>query len=259
MKISYNIYYCQLFATYPVNGSQLSISPTSNVTIYNDRILSSVYINNGTRLSNPKNLFSNNINPWIPAFKLFTGNNQSFLWLNSSNLTTLSTIPTIPINQTVSHWFNILVSQWNQNLYLPNQVAIAFIVNHTIIFDFLIFNAVQSNIITWFSISRLVWNQYWGISQYVNSTQGQTQMEAIYIDTSCIRSFNCNFKFATGCTQDFHGFFFVHGGYNDTCIAAVRNASMIPIPSIYYSPTKNNTNGNLNYYNIADGIMGFVR
>jgi len=259
MKISYNIYYCQLFATYPINRSQLSISSISNVTIYNDRILNSVYINNGTSLSNPTNLFLNNINPWIPVFKLFTGNNQSFLWLNSSNLTTLSIIPKFSINQTDSHWFNILISQWNENLYLPNQVAIAFIVNHTIIFDFLIFNALQSDITTWFSLSRLVSNQYWTISQFTNTTEGQTQMKAIYTDINCIRSFNCNFKLATGCTEDFYGFFFVHGGYNDTCIAAIRNTSMISIPSIYYCPTTAYSNGNLTYFNIADGIMGFVR
>jgi len=260
MKISTNIYYCQLFATYPINSSQLTSSLTSNVTIYNDRTLNSVYINNGSRLSNPRNLFLNNSNPWIPAFKIFTGNNQSFLWLNSSNLTTLTTIPQISINQIGSHWFSILVSQWYENLYLPNQVAIAFIVNRTNIFDFLIFNASQSNITTWFSSSRLVSNQYWGISQYKGTTFAQTQMESVYTDNDCIRTFNCNFKFSTsGCTEDFYGFFFVYGGYKDLCIAAVRNISQLSIPSIYYSPTTAYTNGSFNYFYIADGIMGFVR
>jgi hypothetical protein len=231
----------------------------SNVTIYTDRVLNSVYINNGNRLTNPTSLFSNNINPWIPIFKLFTGNNQTFLWLNSSSLTTLTPIPQISINQIESHWFNILLSQWNENSYIPNQVAIAFIVNHTNIFEFLIFNSTQSNISSWFSIFRFVSNQYWGISQYRNLSFAQTQLTAVYTDAYCIRSFNTNFKFSSGCTQDFYGFFFVYGGYKDECIAAVRNISQVLIPTIYYCPTANYTNGNLSYYNIADGLMGFIR
>jgi hypothetical protein len=259
MKLSNNIYSCQLFATYPINSSQLSSSSTSNVTIYTIRILDSVYIDNGSHLSNPTDLFSNNINPWIPIFKLFTGNNQSFLWFNSSNLTTLTPIPKISINQPESHWFNILLSQWYENLYIPNQVAIAFIVNRTTIFDFLIFNSSQSNIASWFSITRLISNQYWGISQYKTSAIGQAQMKAVYTDNYCTRSFNCNFKSANGCTQDFTGFFFLYGGYADTCIAAVRNISQVAVPTIYYCPTTTYTNGNLSYFNIADGLMGFVR
>jgi len=231
----------------------------SNVTIYTDRVLNSVYINNGNRLTNPTSLFSNNINPWIPIFKLFTGNNQTFLWLNSSSLTTLTSIPQISINQIESHWFNILLSQWNENFYIPNQVAIAFIVNHTTVFEFLVFNSKQSNISSWFSILRFVSNQYWGISQYQNLSIAQTQFTAVYTDAYCVRSFNTNFKFSNGCTQDFYGFFFVYGGYKDECIAAVRNISQILIPTIYYCPTANYTNGNLSYYNIADGLMGFIR
>jgi hypothetical protein len=231
----------------------------SNVTLYTDRIINSVYINNGSRLTNPKSLFSNNINPWIPIFKLFTGNNQTFLWLNSSSLTTLTQIPTIAINQIDSHWFNILISQWNENFYIPNEVAIAFIVNHTNIFEFLIFNSTQSNISSWFSILRLISNQYWSISQYRNTSIGQTQMTSVYTDNNCVRSFNTNFKFSTGCSQDFYGFFFIYGGYKDTCIAAVRNMSQVLIPTIYYAPTSTYTNGNLNYFNIANGLMGFIR
>ncbi len=260
IKTSIGIYSCQLFATYPTNSFQLSSSLMSNVTVYTDRVLRSVYVNNGIHLSNPTNLFSNTINPWIPVFKLFTGNNQSFLGLNSSNLTTLTPIPTISINQITAHWFSILISQWNENMFVPNQIAIAFIVNRTIVFDFLIFNASQSNITSWFSISRLISNQYWAISQFQNSTEGQTQMKSIYTDSNSIRSFNCNFKLSTnGCSGDFYGFFFVYGGYRDLCIAAVRNISEVSIPSIFISPTTYFTNGNLGYYNISDGIMIFVR
>jgi hypothetical protein len=83
---------------------------------------------------------------------------------------------------------------------------------------------------------------------------------AIYTDSDCIRSFNCNYKpVPSGCTQDFYGFFFVHGGYHDACVADVRNVSQIPLPCIYYAPTAANTNGSLSYFNIADGIMVFVR
>ncbi|CAF1504370.1 unnamed protein product [Rotaria sp. Silwood1] len=260
MKISNNTYYCQLFATYPIKSSQLSSLLTSNVTIYTDRTLNSVYIDNGTYLSNPKNLFFNTEHPWIPIFKLYTGNNQSFLWLNSSNLTTLTNIPEISINQLTSHWFNILLSQWNQMLYIPDQIAIAFIVNRTIVFDFLIFNASQTTIINWFSIKNLISNQYWNITPYRNIPIAQIQIKSIYTDNDCIRSFNGNLKFSTsGCNQDFYGFFFVYGGYKDLCIAANLNMSQIFIPSIYFSPTINYTNGNFNNYNIADGLMGFVR
>ncbi|CAF2607993.1 unnamed protein product [Rotaria sp. Silwood2] len=260
MKISNNTYYCQLFATYPIKSSQLSSSLTSNVTIYTDRTLKSVYIDNGTYLSNPTNLFFNTKNPWIPVFKLYTGNNQSFLWLNSSNLTTLTNIPNISINQTMFHWFNILISQWNQMLYIPDQIAIAFIVNHTIIFDFLIFNASQTTILNWFSTKSLLSNQYWNISQYRNIPISSIQVKSIYSDNDCIRSFNYNFKFSTsGCNQDFYGFFFVYGGYKDLCIAANQNMSQVSIPSIYFSPTINYTNGSLYNFKIADGLMGFVR
>ncbi|CAF0935246.1 unnamed protein product [Rotaria sordida] len=260
MKQSNNIYYCQLYATYPIKSSQLSTSLISNVTILTDRTLNSVYIDNGTYLSNPTNLFSNTIKPWIPIFKLYTGNNQSFLWLNSSNLTTLINIPKISINQITFHWFNILISQWNQMLYIPDQIALAFIVNRTIIFDFLIFNASQTNITNWFSIKSLISNQYWNIIQYRDMTIGTTQMTSIYTDNECIRSFNCNFKFSTnGCNQDFYGFFFVYGGYKDLCIAAKQNLSQISIPSIYFSPTINYTNGSFYSFKIADGLMGFVR
>jgi hypothetical protein len=259
MKLSNNTYYCQLFATYPIKSSQLSSSVISNVTIYTDRTLSSVYINNGSLLTNPTSLFFNNTKPWIPIFKIFSGNNQSFLWLNSSNLTTLTDIPEIPVNGTTSHWFSILISQWNQGLYIPNQVALAFIVNRTIIFDFLIFNVSQPNITSWFSITGLASNQYWSISAYRNDQIGQTQMTSVYTDTSCIRSFNCNFKASAACSSDFYGLFFVYGGYQDACIAAVRNMSQVLLPSIYYSPTTAFTNGNLSYFNVADGLMGFVQ
>ena len=257
--LSSSKYTCQLFATYPINSSQLLFSSNSNVTLYTDRIIRSVYIANGSQLTSPTSLFSNTINPWIPAFKLFTGNNQTFLWLNSSSLTTQTEIPQIPINQIESHWFSVLISQWNENVYIPNEVALAFIVNRTQIFDFLIFNSSQSNISTWFSILRLLSNQYWGISQYRNSSVGQTQMTSVYTDNYCTRSFNINFKLSTGCSQDFYGFVFVYGGYKDTCIAAVQNMSQVSIPTIFYSPTSTYTNGNLSDFKIADGIMGFLR
>jgi hypothetical protein len=259
VKLSNYTYDCQLFATYPIGSSQLLSSVNSYVILYTDRILSSVYINNGSRLTNPSNLAWNSIKPWIPVFKLFTGNNQTFLWLNSSSLTTLTSIPKIDINRTESHWFNIFISQWNDNSYIPNEVALAFIVNRTTVIDFLVFNSTQSNISTWFSILRLVSNQFWGISQYQNSSIGQTQIISVYTDSYCTRSFNVNFKFANGCSQDFYGFLFVYGGYKDTCIAAVRNMSQLLIPTIFYSPTSAYTNGNLNYFNVADGIMGFIR
>ncbi|CAF3748339.1 unnamed protein product [Adineta steineri] len=260
MIISTNLYYCQLYATYPVKSSQLSSSLTSNVTIYTNRTLTSVYVNNGTRLTNPKSLFSNTTSPWIPIFKIFTGNNQLFLGLNSSNLTTLSPIPQISITQTASHWFNILISQWNQNSYIPQQVGLAFIVNQTNIFEFLIFNSTQSTTTNWFSILRLISSQFWGIAQYQSTSIGQSQMIPLYTDSDCIRSFNCNFKYSTsGCTQDFYGFFFIYGGYRDLCIAAVRNISQVPVPSIFYCPTTAYTNGNLNYFNISNGVMGFIR
>ncbi|CAF4281772.1 unnamed protein product, partial [Adineta steineri] len=161
---------------------------------------------------------------------------------------------------TASHWFNILISQWNQNSYIPQQVGLAFIVNQTNIFEFLIFNSTQSTTTNWFSILRLISSQFWGIAQYQSTSIGQSQMIPLYTDSDCIRSFNCNFKYSTsGCTQDFYGFFFIYGGYRDLCIAAVRNISQVPVPSIFYCPTTAYTNGNLNYFNISNGVMGFIR
>ncbi|CAF0731621.1 unnamed protein product [Adineta ricciae] len=256
---SVTLYQCQLFATYPMKSSQLSPSSTTYVMVYTNRTMKSVYLNNGTQLSNPARLFSNTVFPWIPIFKLFSGNNQSFLGLNSSNLTTLTAIPTIPFYQIMPHWFNILLAQWNQNLYVPSQLAIAFITNRTTIIDFLIFNTVQSNTTNWFSSSRFISNQYWSLPQYINTTIAQSQMIPVYMDSDCIRSLNCNFKYSSsGCTQDFYGYFFIHGGYKDSCIAAVRNVSQVPIPSIFYSITKDYTNGNINNYNISNGLIGFV-
>ncbi|CAF5120364.1 unnamed protein product, partial [Rotaria sp. Silwood1] len=96
-------------------------------------------------------------------------------------------------------------------------------------------------------------NQYWNITPYRNIPIAQIQIKSIYTDNDCIRSFNGNLKFSTsGCNQDFYGFFFVYGGYKDLCIAANLNMSQILIPSIYFSPTINYTNGNFNNYNIAD-------
>jgi hypothetical protein len=129
IKTSSN-YICQLYATYPTKSSQLLSSSTSNVSIYADRVLNSVYINNGTQLFNPTSLFINNTDPWIPVFKLYTGNNESFLWFNSSNSTTLIDIPKIIVNQTASHWYSILISQWNNRLYTPNQVLIYYLGFH---------------------------------------------------------------------------------------------------------------------------------
>ena len=258
-KLSTVTYYCQLYATYPFKSSQLTSSSVSNVTVMRDRTMNSVYINNGTTLSNPTNIFSNNINPWIPVFKLFTGNNQSFLWFNSSNSTTLTDIPKISINQTASHWYSILISQWNQNSYKPSQVAMAFIVNRSKIFDFLIYNASQSNITSWHVVSRIVSSEYWTISNYKNTNEGQEQLIYVFTDSYCIRSFNANFKFTTGCDKDFYGFYFVRGGYKDTCLAAVRNISKLALPTIYYTATTDYTSGSLDYYSIADGIMIFVR
>ncbi|UJR26678.1 hypothetical protein I4U23_007995 [Adineta vaga] len=258
--MSTSFYQCQLFATYPSKSSQLSSSLASYVTIFVNRTMSSIYMNNGTRLSNPTSLFSNTSRPWIPIFKLFTGNNQLFLGLNSSYLTTLTAIPTISIHQIAPHWYNVLLSQWNQNLYIPNQLAIAFIINRVTIIDFLVFNSTLSTTSTWFNILRLISNQYWSISQYSSTSIGQTQMTSIYQDNDCIRSLNCNFKYSnSGCTLDFYGYFFIYGGYKDLCIAAVRNISKVSVPSIFYSPTINYTNGKLDYFNISDGIMGFVR
>jgi hypothetical protein len=259
-KLSNQTFYCQLFATYPVQSSQLSPSLTSNVTIYTARALSSVYNDNGTSLTNPKNLLSDAANSWLPIFKVFTGNNQSFLWINSSNLTTLTAIPQIPINQVTSHWFNILISQWNQNSYTPNQVAIALIVNRTIVFDFLIFNGSQVDIASWFSITSLISTAYWPVLQYRTTQEGLLQMKAVYTDSDCTRLFNVNYKGSTsGCSPDFYGYLFVYGGYKDSCIAAVRNMSTVAVPTIFYSPSTTITNGNLSYFAIADGIMGFVR
>ena len=252
---------CQLFATYPTSSSQLSWSKTSSVSILTNRTLSSVYLNNGSGLSHPSNLFSNSTNPWIPAFLLRSGNNQSFLWLNSSNLTTLIEIPALVVNQSAPHWFSVLISQWNQNLFQPSEVALAFIVNQTTIIDFLVFNASKADIHSWFSILRLVSNQYWSIAMYRNTTVGQAQMKSIYTDADCTRSFNCNFKYSTnGCTYDFKGYFFLYDGYQDRCIAAVRNISQVPVPSIFYSPASNLTAGagSLDYFSVADGLMGFV-
>ncbi|CAF3397666.1 unnamed protein product [Rotaria socialis] len=232
----------------------------SNVTIYTNRTLTSVYINNGTRLLNPQNLSFGTENPWIPVAKLYTNNSQPFLWLNSSNLTTLTNIPTISINQSTSHWFSILISQWNDMTYQANQVAVAFIVNRTIIFDFLIFNASQTNITTWFSLRTLLSNQYWNLTQYSSTVAGQTQMKSIYTDSDCIRSFNFNLKYSTSrCTQDFYGFFFVDGGYKDLCTASSAGTTSASVPTIYYSPTTYSTNGSLSDYHIADGLMVFVR
>ena len=252
---------CQLFATYPSSSYQLTYSGTSNVTVLTNRTISSVYVNNATTLHNPTSLFSDNTNnPWIPAFLIRTGNNQPFLWLNSSNLTTLTDIPTLLINRSAPHWFSILISQWNQGSFRPSQVALAFIVNRTTVFDFLVFNASEADIHSWFAISRLISNRYWSISLYRNTSQGQAQMKSIYNDVDCIRSFNANFKYSPNdCSIDFYGFFFLYGGFPDQCIAAVRNISAVPIPSIFYDPRSNLTLGNLNYYNIADGLMGFVR
>lgn len=253
-------YYCQLFATYPIQISQLSLLVGSNVTIYTDRVLSSVYLNNGLYLSNPQNLSFGIDNPWIPIFKLYTGNDRPFLWLNSSNLTTLTNIPMIPINQLTPHWFSVLISQWNQGSYIPNQVSIAFIVNHTIIFDFLIFNASQTNISNWFSTTNFISNQFWNSTQFKTTLATTPLMTAVYSDSDCIRSFNCNFKYSTsGCGQDFTGFFFVYGGYGDLCVMSASHNSQIAVPTIYFSPTKTFTNGSLSNFLVADGIMGFVR
>ena len=251
---------CQLFATYPMKSSQLSISSTSFVWIYVDRTINSTYVNNGNQLTNPISLFSNETNRWIPIFKLYTGNNQSFLWLNSSNLIQLTAIPTIAIDQFDSHWFNILLTQWTSNSYIPNQVALAFIVNRTNLFEFLIFNSSQTDLFNWFTISRLISRQYWNIYLSPSTMNSQLQMKATYTDDFSIRSFNANFKSTTGCAQDFYGFFFVYGGFRDVCLAAaVRNSSQLVIPTIFYSPTMTATNGNLSDYFIADGLMGFVR
>ncbi|CAF0883126.1 unnamed protein product [Adineta steineri] len=220
------------------NSEQSSLNINNNQLIHDGQI---EYRNNGRRF-----ILKNN--KWLP------------LCLNSSNLTTLSPIPQISITQTASHWFNILISQWNQNSYIPQQVGLAFIVNQTNIFEFLIFNSTQSTTTNWFSILRLISSQFWGIAQYQSTSIGQSQMIPLYTDSDCIRSFNCNFKYSTsGCTQDFYGFFFIYGGYRDLCIAAVRNISQVPVPSIFYCPTTAYTNGNLNYFNISNGVMGFIR
>ena len=257
-QLSSSVYLCQLFATYPTNGAHLSASSTSNVTIYTDRTLNSVYVYNGSVLSNPQSLLTNSTDPWIPAFSIYAGNGQSFLWMNSSNLTTLTSIPRAQTNQSSRHWFSIMVSQWNQGLFVPNQVALALIVNRTTVFEFLTFNTSQSDIRSWFVISRFISAQSWVLGNYRNRTEGQ-QMQAVYTDSTCTRSFNGNFKYPNTCAGDFYGFFFVYGGYYDSCIAAVRNISQLPVPSIFYDPISAFTNGNLNYYNLADGLMGFFR
>ena len=257
-QLTSSVYLCQLFATYPKTGAHLSASSTSNVTVYTDRTLNSVYVYNGSALSNPQSLFANSTDPWIPAFAIYAGNGQSFLWMNSSNLTTLTSIPRVQTNQSSRHWFSIMVSQWNQGLFVPNQVALAFIVNRTTVFEFLTFNTSQSDIRSWFTISRFISARIWVVEDYRNRSEGQ-QLQAVYTDTTCTRSFNCNFKYPNTCSSDFYGFFFVYGGYFDSCIAAVRNISQVPVPSIFYDPNSAFTNGNLTYYKLADGLMGFFR
>lgn len=251
---------CQLFATYPMKSSQLSSSSISSVWIYVDRTINSTYVNNGNQLTNPKMLFSNDTDRWIPIFKLFTGNNQSFLWLNSSIPTQSMAIPTIPIHQSDPHWFNILLTQWTNDSYVPSQIALAFIVNRDNIFEFLVFNSSQTNLFDWFTMPRLISRQYWNINLNPGSTSNQIPMKAIYTDDFSIRSFNANSKSTNGCAQDFSGFFFLHGGFRDVCLStAMGNSSQLVIPTIFYSRTSTVTNGSLNDYYIADGLMGFVR
>ena len=257
-QLASSVYLCQLFATYPTRGAHLSASSTSNVTVYVDRTLNSVYVYNGSALSNPQSLFTNSTDPWIPAFALYAGNGQSFLWMNSSNLTTLTSMPQVQANPSSQHWFSVMVSQWNQGEFVPSQVALAFIVNRTTVFEFVTFDTSQSNMSSWFVISRFIAARSWLIGNYRNDTAGQ-QLQAVYTDSKCTRSFNCNFKSANTCTGDFYGFFFIYGGYYDSCIAAVRNISQLPVPSIFYSPNSAFTYGNLDYYKLADGLMGFFR
>jgi hypothetical protein len=252
---------CLLFATYPSMSTQLSSSTQSNVTVLVDRVVSSVYTNNFTRFSNSSQIFSPSSFPWIPVLQLITGNNQSFLWFDSINSTTWTTIPSLTINSTNSqHWFSILISQWTQNLFTPRQVALVFIVNHSIIFDVLIFNVLQSNITTWFNSSLLVSTRYWSILQYQSTSTAQIQMKSVYIDSDCTRSFNANYKSASShCAVDFYGYFFVNGGYSDVCLAAVTNAPTARVPSVFYSPATTYTPGNFSAYRIADGLMVFVQ
>lgn len=259
-KLSTTILYCQLYATYPSRGSQLTPSSISSVSVLTDRTSSSVYIINGTQLSHPPKLFSDDLNPWVPIFKIFTGNNQSFFWLNSSASTTLKSIPAVPINQSQSHWFSVLLSQWNTYSYKPTQVALAFIVNRTKIIELLIFNNTQSDVYSWFNITRVASTQFWPIASYRTTSQGLAQMIAVYTDSTSTRAFNTNFKSENSCSNDFYGFFFTYGGYSDTCIAAaVSSMSTVAVPTIFYSPTSGFTNGSLSSYRIADGLMGFVR
>ena len=254
------IFYCQLFATYPYKSSQLTESSTSYVLVLSDRVSNSVYVNNGSRLSKLTNIFAENINPWIPIFKIFTGNNQTFLWLNSSDPTTQVDIPMITINRTRAHWFSVLISQWKTNAYRPNQIALGFIVNNTIIFDFVIFNGTQATIFDWHTSTHFASSQYWDLSSYMNASMDPEQMKAIYSDSTCTRSFNTNYKSPNQCDVDFYGYYFMYGGeYTDSCIAAVRNITTVAKPTIFYSPLTTYTSGNLDYYRIADGIMGFVR
>ena len=254
-------YFCQLFATYPNQPNQLSSSSNSNVSVFTDRTSRSAKILLDNKLISPPSLFPNDSNaPWIPLLLLRSGNNQSFLWFNSSSATSLSTVPDLFVNASAAHWFSILISQWNQGTYRPSQVALAFFLNQSSLIDFLVFNASQSDIFSWFSIARLVSNQFWSILQYQGTAVGDTYIKAIYQDANCTRSFNSNFKYSsTSCAMDFYGYFFVYGGFRDQCIGAVRTLSQVPIPSIFYSPTENYTSGSLNQFSQAFGLMVFVR
>jgi hypothetical protein len=252
---------CRLFATYPSMSSQLTWAIQSSTTVLTDRILASVYSSNFTRFVNPTELFSNTSPPWIPVFQLVTGNNQSFLWMNSSNSTTLTSIPSITINSSlIPHWYSILIAQWYQSLYVPRQVALVFIVNRSVIFNIFILNAWQSNINTWFSSANVASTGIWIGLQHQNTSYAVAQMKPVYVDNVCTRSFNANFKSTTdNCDGDFNGYFFVYGGYKDSCIAAARNLPTVYIPSVFYSPTANSTTGSLNSYMVADALMMFVQ
>lgn len=267
IRLNIDSFFCQLFATYPSQTNQISFSTDSNVSLFTERILRSTKLFLNNKLISPSGVFSTNSTntPWIPLFVLRPGNNQSFLWVNSSVSTSVSSIPDLFVNKIETHWFNVLVSQWNQGTYRPEQVALAFFVNQTSMIDFLIFNASQSDIFSWFSISRLISTQFWSILSYRDTNIGQTQMKSIYQDSDSTRSFNCNFKTSStstssnSCSMDFFGFFFVYGGFRDQCISAVRNISQLPIPTLFYSPTRNYTMGNLNQFSQAFGLFVFVR
>jgi hypothetical protein len=170
---------CRLYATYPNRDAHVIYSTTSEIIIHINRTLQSAYIENGTQLVNPDELFSTSFDPWIPAFYIRAGNGQRFLWINSSNLTTLTPIRQPVVDSSQPHWFSVLIALWNEGSFIPRQVGLAFMLaNHTFI-DFTIFNTSQRTIHSWFSMSQFVSSHYWLLENYRNNSYAQTHIESV--------------------------------------------------------------------------------